>query len=54
MKELSIEEVMRIAGGVPVAAALDELTYRAPQESAGEPDDFAHLHKPGLRAPEPN
>ena len=53
MKELSIEEVMRIAGGVPVAAALDELTYRAPQESAGEPVDFAHLLSPGPRAPEP-
>jgi len=53
VKELSIEEVMRIAGGVPVSAALDELTYRAPQESAGEPVDFAHLLNPGPRAPEP-
>lgn len=53
MKELSLEEVMRIAGGVPVAAALDEVTYGAPQESAGEPVDFAHLLNPGLRAPEP-
>jgi hypothetical protein len=32
MKELSIEEVLRIAGGVPHPAALDELTYRAPQD----------------------
>jgi hypothetical protein len=53
VKELSIEEVMRIAGGVPVSAALDELTYRAPQESAGEPVDFAHLLSPVPRAPEP-
>ena len=30
MKELSLEDVMRIAGGVPPASALDELTYRAP------------------------
>ena len=32
MKELSLEEVLRIAGGVPLSAALDELTYRAPEE----------------------
>lgn len=43
MKELTIEEVMRIAGGLPVSAALDELTYRAPQESGGDPVDYAHL-----------
>lgn len=53
MKELSLEEVLRIAGGVPVSAALDELTYRAPQESAGEPVDYAHFLNPGLRASEP-
>ena len=32
MKELNLEEVLRIAGGVPLSAALDELTYRAPAE----------------------
>ena len=32
VKELNLEEVLRIAGGVPVSAALDELTYRVPQE----------------------
>jgi hypothetical protein len=32
VKELSLEEVLRIAGGVPLSAALDELTYRAPEE----------------------
>jgi hypothetical protein len=32
VKELSIEEVLRIAGGVPLTAVLDELTYRAPEE----------------------
>ena len=37
MKELSLEEVLRIAGGVPLSAALDELTYRAPEE--GPPAD---------------
>ena len=43
MKELTLEEVLRIAGGVPFAAALDEVTYRAPEESANEPVDYAHL-----------
>lgn len=53
MKELTLEEVLRIAGGVPVSAALDELTYRAPQASAGEPVDYAHLLEAGLRPSEP-
>ena len=53
VKELSIEEVLRIAGGVPVSAVLDELSYRAPQESAGEPVDYAHLLDAVPRAPEP-
>jgi hypothetical protein len=53
VKELSVEEVLRIAGGVPVSAALDELTYRAPQEAAGEPIDYAHLINATLRPSEP-
>ena len=53
MKELSLEEVLRIAGGVPVSAALDELTYRAPQEPAGEPVDYARLLGLGPRTSEP-
>ena len=53
VKELSVEEVLRIAGGVPVSAVLDELSYRAPQESAGEPVDFAHLLDAVPRTPEP-
>ena len=53
VKELSVEEVLRIAGGVPVSAALDELTYRAPTDPAGEPVDFAHLLGPNPSAPEP-
>jgi len=53
VKELSLEEVLRIAGGVPVTAALDEVTYRAPQEPAGEPTGNAHLLGLGLRPPEP-
>ena len=36
-----------------VAAALDELTYRAPQDPAGEPLDAARLLGLGLRPPEP-
>ena len=36
MKELSLEEVLRIAGGVPLSAALDELTYRAPAEEVAD------------------
>ena len=43
VKELSLEEVLRIAGGVPLSAALDELTYRAPQETACDPLDRARL-----------
>lgn len=43
MKELSIEEVLRIAGGVPHSAALDELTYRAPQDAPRDPVEGARL-----------
>ena len=43
VKELSLEEVLRIAGGLPLTAALDELTYRAPVESSNDPIDYAHL-----------
>jgi len=53
VKELTLEEVLRIAGGVPVSAALDELTYRAPEELALEPGDHARLLGAGLRDSEP-
>jgi hypothetical protein len=43
MKELSLEEVLRIAGGVPLSAALDELTYRAPEETAATDADRARF-----------
>ncbi len=43
MKELSPEEVLRIAGGVPLTAALDELTYRAPEEQPGADGDRARF-----------
>ena len=42
MKELSMEEVLRIAGGLAEPAALDELTYRLPEASGGDPVDYAH------------
>jgi hypothetical protein len=53
VKELSFEEVLRVAGGLPLASALDELTYRAPEQAAPDPVDYAHLVVGGLRAPEP-
>jgi hypothetical protein len=53
VKELSVEEVLRIAGGLPMTAALDEVTYRAPSESAEDPVDYAHLLGLDLRAIEP-
>jgi len=43
VKELSLEEVLRIAGGLPIQSALDEITYRAPAESSSDPVDYAHL-----------
>jgi hypothetical protein len=43
VKELEFEDVLRIAGGVPVSAALDEVTYRAPEEPAADPIDYARL-----------
>jgi hypothetical protein len=52
MKELNLEEVLRIAGGVPLSAALDELTYRAPEESASDVD-YARLLGVSLRPSEP-
>ena len=53
MKELSVEEVLRIAGGLPMTAALDEVTYRASSESVEDPVDYAHLLGLDLRATEP-
>ena len=50
MKELTFEEVLRIAGGVPPAAALDELTYRAPEEARSDPIEATRLAVPALRA----
>jgi hypothetical protein len=41
MKELTFEEVLRITGGLPPTAALDEETYRAPLTTATDPVDYA-------------
>ena len=53
MKELSIEEVLRIAGGLPVPAALDELTYRTPEAAGCDPVGYAHLLAANLAPSEP-
>ena len=45
VKELSPEEVLRIAGGVPLSAALDELTYRATEEQPGADGDRAPANR---------
>jgi hypothetical protein len=54
VKELNLEEVLRIAGGLPVAAALDEITYRVPDEATHEPVDYARIPDCASRTPEPN
>ena len=53
MKELSLDEVLRIAGGVPVTAALDESTYRAPTEPTADLLDATRLLGTALRDFEP-
>jgi hypothetical protein len=51
MKELTIEEVLRIAGGLPLASALDELTYRTPEAKADAADGTRDLDS-ALRHPQ--
>lgn len=53
MKELSIEEVLRIAGGVPLTAVLDELTYRAPEEQPAAGGEAARFPAAIPRPSEP-
>lgn len=53
MKELSVEEVLRIAGGVPATAALDDASYAAPAESRTDPVDYARLMEAELRTRSP-
>ena len=53
MKELSLDEVLRIAGGLPDSAALDEVTYLAPASPAADAVDYARLLESSARPPEP-
>lgn len=53
VKELSIEEVLRIAGGVPLTAVLDELTYRAPEEQPAAGGEAARFPEAIPRPSEP-
>jgi len=53
MKELTIEEVLRIAGGVPHLSALEELTYRVPEATPRDPIEEARLAESLLRSPRP-
>jgi len=53
VKELSLEEVLRIAGGVPAAAALDDVSYAAPAEAHADPVDYARLLEGELRTKAP-
>jgi len=53
MKELTLEEVLKIAGGVPLPAVLDELTYRAPQEEGRDLLDRERLLGNDSRPSEP-
>ncbi|HUJ00911.1 MAG TPA: hypothetical protein VLY46_11780 [Usitatibacter sp.] len=50
MKELSLEEVLRIAGGVPATAALDDVSYAVPAESRAHAVDYARLLEAEARA----
>jgi hypothetical protein len=43
MKELSVEEVNAIAGGLPPGASLDEILYRAPAEPLRDPATYELL-----------
>jgi hypothetical protein len=43
MRELNPKEVLRIAGGQPVSAALDETSYLAPASPAIDVVDYARL-----------
>jgi hypothetical protein len=43
MKELTHDEVLAIAGGLPPGAALDEIFYRAPAEPVRDPMACAEI-----------
>ena len=52
MKELTLEEVLRIAGGVPPTAALDEVTYRTQDTTDAAAGDAAREMDSGMRPPQ--
>jgi hypothetical protein len=41
LKELSLQDVLVIAGGMPPGSALDEMFYRTPAEPLNDPMAFA-------------
>lgn len=43
MKELDLNEILAIAGGLPPVAVLDDAFYRAPAEPLRDPLEFAAL-----------
>lgn len=51
MKELSMDEVVAIAGGLPTAATLDEIFYRLPLEPTADPVE--ENRGASIRAPSP-
>ena len=51
MKELSMDDVMAIAGGLPTAATLDEIFYRLPLEPTADPVETSR--DPSFRVPSP-
>ena len=53
MKELDPEEVLRIAGGVPAKAALDDVSYAAPAGSRTDAIDYARLLEAEVRMQAP-
>ena len=53
MKELTLEEVLRIAGGVPTLSVLDELAYQVPEANRLDPVEEARFSRPPVRSPRP-
>ena len=51
MKELSMDEVVAIAGGLPTAATFDEIFYRLPLEPAADPVEGSR--DASIRVPSP-
>jgi hypothetical protein len=53
MKELTHDEVLAIAGGLPPGAALDEIFYRAPAEPVRDPMACADIAAEASPQPQP-